>query len=181
MDLGRRHRTPSHPWWMISRILLYFHPSFICILVCEDYSIKWQFRSCLQRARRWTVIVLAFTKLAEALCVNLAFSYNERMALEACIFISIIILCQALGSVESWDFSYMELCKGSPRTRFLQSRALEKKGPSPTWPVHGLVKVSLPSRVLSWFMFQQKGLISFVLGCPIVVNNFSKIVVGGMY
>lgn len=40
------------------------------------------------------------TSLAEALCVNLALSYNETMALKACIFTSIIILREALGSAE---------------------------------------------------------------------------------
>lgn len=40
--------------------------------------------------------------------------------------------------------------------------------------IHGLDKVFLLGKAFPGFMFQQKGMISFVSGCYIIVNYVSK-------
>lgn len=73
----------------------------------------------------------------------------------------------------------MGLWEESPLT--CRAEPFRRRGLPLVWAVHGLVKVSRPSRAFPWFMFQQKGVISFVLGCHVIVNYVLKIVVGGIY
>lgn len=84
--------TRGCKWWapFNKSLLACFHPPFMYILGCTDFSTKQQFGSCLQRTCAWTMIVLAgLYQAGRGLVLFISHCYDKIMALKAWVFKSV--------------------------------------------------------------------------------------------